>query len=112
MAAGMFEFDDVESPVRDKIVELEAAWHVFLCGFVQRAVELGHLRAGLDVEQFVWDLGGIYLAHHTSQRFLRSPDADGRAAAAFDALVERSLPVPRSRSAKTKPKPKTEPRAG
>jgi len=37
-------------------------------------------------------VGGIYLAHHTSQRFLRSPDSDRRAAAAFDALVERSLP--------------------
>ena len=112
VAAGMFEFDDVESPVRDKIVELEAAWRVFLRGLVQRAVELGHLRAGLDVEQFVWELGGIYLAHHTSQRFLRSPDTDRRAAAAFEALVERSLPIPKSRSAKTKPKPKTEPRAG
>jgi AcrR family transcriptional regulator len=112
LAAGMFEFDDVESPVRDKIVELEAAWRVFLCGLVQRAMELGHLRASLDVEQFVWELAGIYLAHHTSQRFLRSPDSDRRAAAAFEALVERSLLIPKSRSAKTKPKPKTEPRAG
>ena len=108
VAAGMFEFDDVESPVRDKIMELEAAWRVFLYGLVQRAAELGHLRAGLDVEQFVWELNGIYLAHHTSQRFLRSPDADGRAAAAFDALVKRSLPGPKSRGAKTKPKPKKE----
>jgi len=112
VAAGMFEFDDVESPVRDKIVELEAAWRVFLCGLVRRAVELGHLCAGLDVEQFVWELGGIYLAHHTSQRFLRSPHTDRPAAEAFEALVERSLPIPSSRSAKTKPKLKTEPRAG
>jgi hypothetical protein len=62
------------------------------------------LRAVLDVEQFVWELGGIYLAHHTSQRFLRSPASDGRAAAAFDALVERSLPVARPRKAKDKTK--------
>ena len=60
----MFEFDDIESPVRDKIAALEAAWRVFLGGLVRRAVELGDFRADLDVEQFVWELGGIYLAHH------------------------------------------------
>jgi AcrR family transcriptional regulator len=112
VAAGMFEFDDIESPVRDKIVALEAAWRGFLCDLVQRAVERGHLRVGLDVEQFVWELGGIYLAHHTSQRFLRSPDADQRATAAFDALVKRSLPAPKAPKTKAKSKPKTMSRAG
>jgi hypothetical protein len=93
MAAGMFEFDDIASPVRDKLEELEAAWRALLQSLTQRAVELGHLRKSLDVDQFVWELGGIYLAHHVSQRFLRSPESDRRATAAFDALVERSLPV-------------------
>ncbi len=93
MAAGMFEFDDIASPVRDKLAELEAAWRALLRGLTERAVELGHLRKNLDVEQFVWELGGIYLAHHISQRFLRSPESDRRAIAAFDALVERSLPM-------------------
>ncbi len=112
VAAGMFEFDDIESPVRDKIVVLETTWRVFLGGLVRSAVELGHLRAGLDVEQFVWELDGIYLAHHTSQRFLRSPDADRRASAAFNALVERSLPVPKRPKAKAKPLPNIKARAG
>jgi hypothetical protein len=73
-------------------------------------VELGHLRAGLDVEQFVWELNGIYLAHHVSQRFLRSPESDRRAAAAFDALVERSLPV--GKPGKTQGKIKAEGKTG
>jgi AcrR family transcriptional regulator len=109
VAAGMFEYDDIESPVRDKIAELEAAWRAFLCNITRRAVELGHLRKGLDVEQFVWEVGGIYLAHHVSQRFLRSPESDRRAAAAFDALVERSLPAskPRKASGKTRDKRKS-----
>jgi AcrR family transcriptional regulator len=106
VAAGMFEFDDREGPVRDKVAALEAEWHMFLYGLVQRAVEVGHLRADVDVEQFVWELIGIYLAHHTSQRFLRSPESDRRAETAFEALVERALPVakPRKTTSKTKPR--------
>lgn len=110
IAAGMFEYDDIESPVRDKIAELEAAWHVFLRSLTQRAVELGHLRADLDPEQFVWELNGIYLAHHVSQRFLRSPESDWRAAAAFDSLVERSLHV--GKPGKTQGKIKAEAKIG
>lgn len=92
VAAAMFELDDVESPVRDKVVEMEAEWRGLLEGLTHRAVELGHLRADLDVEQFVWELCGIYLSHHTSQRFLRRPDSDERASKAFGALLERASP--------------------
>jgi len=92
VAAGMFEFDDVESPVRDKIREMEAQWRQFLTALVERSIALGHLRKNLDVEQFVWELCGIYLSHHAAQRFLRSPDADRRANRAFESLIERSLP--------------------
>lgn len=89
-AAGMFEYDDVEGPVRDKILELEASWRGLLAGFVGEAVERGHLRSKLDIDQFVWELFGIYLAHHIASRFIRSPDANRRAETAFAALVERS----------------------
>jgi len=59
---------------------------------VQRAVDLGHLRHDLDVEQFVWELCAIYLGHHAAHRFLRSADADSRGQAAFEALLGRALP--------------------
>jgi AcrR family transcriptional regulator len=91
-AAAMFELDDAEGPVRDKVVAMEAEWRGLLEGLTRQAVDLGHLRADLDVVQFVWELCGIYLAHHTSQRFLRRPDADERAAKAFGALLERAGP--------------------
>lgn len=93
VAAGMFEFDDIESPVRDKLQEMEIAWRHFLHELVQSAIALGHLRSDIDVEQFVWELFGIYLAHHTSQRFLRLPNADHRGMLAFESLVVRSLPL-------------------
>lgn len=93
VAAAMFELDDVEGPVREKVVAMEAEWRGFLAGLVRRAVELGHFRDDLDVEQFVWELFGIYLSHHAAQRFLRRPDADDRALTAFHSLIDRSSPA-------------------
>ena len=92
VAAGLFEFDDVEGAVRSKILEMESSFRGMLVALVLRAVELGHLRSDLDVEQFVWELCGIYLSHHAAHRFLRSADADQRAQTAFDALLARALP--------------------
>jgi AcrR family transcriptional regulator len=98
VAAGLFEFDDVEGAVRNKILEMESSFRGMLVALVLRAVELGHLRSDLDVEQFVWELCGIYLSHHAAHRFLRSADADQRAQTAFDALLARALP-PRGKRA-------------
>ena len=99
VAAGLFEFDDVEGRVRNKILELEGSWRRFLIGLVRRAVELGHLRHDLDVDQFVWELCGIYLGHHAAHRFLRAADADSRAQTAFQALLERAMPPSREAGA-------------
>jgi AcrR family transcriptional regulator len=93
VAAGLFEYDDIEGRVRDKILELEGIWRRTLIGLVQRAVDLDHLRRDLDVEQFVWELCAIYLGHHAAHRFLRSSDADARAQAAFKALLDRAMPT-------------------
>ena len=92
VAAGLFEFDDVEGRVRNKILEMEAEWRGLLTELVRRAVELGHFRHDLDVEQFVWELCGIYLGHHAAHRFLRAGDADARAQTAFQTLVDRAMP--------------------
>src|SRR5580704_8371957 len=64
VAAGLFEFDDIEGPVRDKILQMEGEWRQLLLAFVQEAVDQGQLRRDLDRDQFVWELCGIYLSHH------------------------------------------------
>jgi AcrR family transcriptional regulator len=97
VAAGLFEFDDVEGRVRNKILEMEGQWRRLLTDLVQRAVDLGHLRRDLDIDQFVWELCGIYLGHHAAHRFLRAADADSRAQVAFKALVDRAMPSSRAR---------------
>ncbi len=90
-AAGVFEFDDVEGPVRNRLLEIDRQWKEFLSALVTRTVEKKEFRADLDVEQLVWELGGIYLSHHVSRRFSRDPQADMRARRAIDKLLESAL---------------------
>ncbi len=93
VAAGLFEFDDVDGPVRNKILAMEKEMRKLLAQLVRQAINHGHLRDGLDVDQFVWELCGIYLSHHAAHRFLRSKGADLRAETAFQALLHRALPL-------------------
>jgi hypothetical protein len=39
-----FELDDVVSPVRSVLLDLQAQWHMVLAGIVGQAVFVGHLR--------------------------------------------------------------------
>lgn len=91
VAAGLFEFDDAEGAVRNRILEMEGEWRSLLKRLVGEAVDRGHLRHDLDIDQFVWELCGIYLGHHAAHRFLRAADADRRADTAFKALLQRAL---------------------
>lgn len=97
VAAGLFEFDDVEGAVRDEILAMEREWRGLLRQLIHQAVDQGHLRQDLDIDQFIWELCGIYLSHHAAHRFLRAADADSRAQTAFQALLDRALPSPRKR---------------
>lgn len=91
--AAAFELDDAEEgPVRDFLMSSKAEWSGMLEGLVKKAVELGHLREDIDAAQFVWQLDGIYLSHHVSQRLMKDPEADARALTAFEKLVTSSLP--------------------
>jgi len=101
VAAGLFEFDDVEGAVRNQILAMENEWRGLLKQLVHQAVDQGHLRSDLDVDQFVWELCGIYLSHHAAHRFLRASDADSRAQTAFQALLERAINHNRGRPALT-----------
>ena len=95
VAAGIFELDDSAGQVRERLLAMECTWREILAAQVRRAVELGEVRRNLDVDQFVWELCGIYLSHHASLRFVRDNKADMRAAVAFRELVRRSLPKPK-----------------
>ncbi len=90
LAAALFELDDEAGALRDHVAALEAAWRGLLEGLVRRAAELRQFDPETDAAQFVWELSGIYLAHHASARFLRDPAADARARGALDVLFRRA----------------------
>jgi AcrR family transcriptional regulator len=92
VTGGFFEFDDApdEDPVRQRLIAMDAEWRAFLSELAAAAVKAGQLRNGLDVDQFVWELCGIYLSHHVSYRFNHDSLATKRAHTAFAELVNRS----------------------
>ena len=90
IAAALFELDDIAGEVREHVAALEGRWRALLADLTQQAVALGHLCGDLDVDQFVFELCGLYLSHHASSRFLRDPAALVRARTAFAALIERA----------------------
>lgn len=86
--SGAVEYDDREGPIREELVSMVRAWQNALLRSVRQSVELGHLRAGLDAEQLVFEMHGLILALHHDARFLRNPGAVERARAAFEQLIE------------------------
>lgn len=106
VAAALFELDDdIEDEVRTTVLDMEVRWRSLLGQFASDAVRLGQLAQDLDVDQFVFEVCGIYLSHHASRRFVRDPDADRRAAVAFEALLARSGPDHASPSPHPTPSP-------
>ena len=90
VAAALFELDDVEGEIRAEVVAMESHWRKLLGQLTAEAVALNELNGDLDVDQFVWELCGIYLSHHASSRFLKDPHANRRALVAFRELLQRS----------------------
>ncbi|MEW7850007.1 TetR/AcrR family transcriptional regulator [Massilia aurea] len=86
--SGAVEYDDREGPIREELVSMVRAWQGALLRSVQQAIELQHLRAGVDAEQLVFEMHGLILALHHDARFLRNPGAVERARAGFERLIE------------------------
>lgn len=99
VAAALFELDDhANGPVRRRVLAMESEWRGLLARSIREAIDCGHLRRNLDVDQLVWELCGIYLSHHASFRFVRDPRADSRAHTALRFLIDRARPKPSPRT--------------
>jgi AcrR family transcriptional regulator len=91
--AAVMEFDDREGPVRDTVVAHYKRLEQELGRAVDLAIEQGHLRADIDVEQFVFDMLGVIYACHHSARLFRRDEAEMRAHNAFERLVAAASPA-------------------
>jgi len=92
MLAACAELDDREGPVRDVLVGFQKELLAALARSARIAVEEGHLRRGLDVEQFAFELYGIVLGFNHARRLLRDSKAERRAREAFARLVQSAAP--------------------
>jgi AcrR family transcriptional regulator len=86
--AAAAELDDRDGPVREYVVSQQRELQQALARCVRQAVEAGHLRRDLDVDQFVFELEGIYLSFHQAHRLLHDPRSSERARRALARLVE------------------------
>jgi AcrR family transcriptional regulator len=92
MQAAAVEFDDRPGPVRDAVVEHFTRLERELGRAVELAIGQGHLRADLDVEQFVFDMMGIIFAYYHGARLFEVARAESRARVAFERLVASASP--------------------
>lgn len=84
------ELDDRPGPLRDRLVAYQRDWLETLATAARIAVQEGHFRSGLDVQQFAYDLYAVILAYHHFSRLLRDPVAEDRARRSFEGLLAAS----------------------
>src|SRR3954468_16162514 len=60
--AGAFELDDVDGPLRDKLLEGILGWRTALKRTIIQAIDEGHLRADTDADQVVFEVDGLFVA--------------------------------------------------
>lgn len=84
------ELDDRDGPVRDALLSAQEDWIATLTRAATIAVEEGHFRRDLDVQQFAFELYSAMLGFHLYRRLLRRDDAEDRCRSAFRALIHRA----------------------
>ena len=93
--AGAFEYDDREGPVRDQLHDGVTRWRTALQRTVTQAIEAGHLRADLDVDQFVFEMDALFTGLLRDTRFLRDPLVRARGIKAWERmLASAQVPAP------------------
>lgn len=88
------ELDDHPGPARDALVASQRQWLATIARAVQLAVDVGHLRADVDPEQFAFQVYGLVLGFYQVRRLLNDPHAESRVRRAFDEMVRSARPAP------------------
>jgi AcrR family transcriptional regulator len=85
--SGAVEFDDRPGPVRDALASMVQTWQAALQRAIEIAIAEGHLLPATDSDQVLFEVHGLILALHHDARFLRNPNAIGRARKAFERVI-------------------------
>lgn len=84
------ELDDWPGPVRDALVAQLRDWVEALRTAARITIDEGHFRSDLDIDAFVYEQYGVVLAYNLYKRLLGEADAEARARAAFDSVIQRA----------------------
>ena len=93
MQAAAAEYDDCPGPMRDAVVGHFDRLESELARAVNLAVDQGHLRADLDVEQFAFEMIGILFSYQHHARLLHRKRAASCARRAFERLIAVASPA-------------------
>jgi AcrR family transcriptional regulator len=85
--SGAVEFDDRPGPVRDALVTSVRVWLAAMKRAVEQAQAEGHLKAGVDPEQILFEIHGLILALHYDARFLKAQGSVERAVRGFHTIL-------------------------
>lgn len=93
--AASVELDDKPGPVRDVLEASQRDWLSTWATAVRLAVDEGHLRADVDVDQLAHEIVTLGYGHHVLSRLLRAEDAEARTRASFDRHLAAARPTHR-----------------
>jgi AcrR family transcriptional regulator len=90
LIAASIELDDRPGAVRDFAQKAQKDLIANVERAAQMAVEEGHFRHDLDVEQFAWSMYSFVLGYHHFKRMLEDPKAELHLKRSFKGLLEIS----------------------
>jgi AcrR family transcriptional regulator len=93
LLAAAVELDDRPGAAQQLVVDSIRQWSETLRRATVIAMEEGHFRDDLDPALFAFQLQGIILASHQSERLLRVPGSAARMRRAVDALIAWARPA-------------------
>jgi AcrR family transcriptional regulator len=85
--AGAFEFDDVESPLRDRLRQGVTRFRAALRRTIMQAIEEGHLRTDTDPEQLIFEIYSFIVGSMHDTRFLHDTKTEERMRNAYARLI-------------------------
>lgn len=87
--SGAVEFADRPGPVRNALAEAVNTWIAAMTRAVTQACDEGHLIAGTDPQQVVFEIHALILALHYEARFMLRTGSTARARQGFTNILAR-----------------------
>jgi AcrR family transcriptional regulator len=88
LIAASIELDDRPGPLRDYVQKSQKDLISNIEKAARLAVEEGHFRKDLDIEQFAWSMYSFVLGYHHFKRMLEDPKAELHLKRSFNGLIK------------------------